>query len=222
MIITKYLHTLQYIHIPMKTQKTVAFLVSLLLCSVVSAQAQWRHYASVNVSPYSNFFNKERDKVYLYNTSYDMTFFPFLSYKIERNDKIGMEVYYTAGRQNYYTPLHINDERLTYASSAMAGVSVHYKVYNSNPLQVNILMGLNYMQQTTNIEGRNINLGLQVGANVTVPIWKGLYANSNLRYNTIPWSKTQHTSQNIILELGIGYRFGGNKKSTKVQTLDTH
>lgn len=213
----------------MKCKKITIFL--LFFCSVLKAEAQFKHYLSLNTGFYNNYFNKEKDivSVRFPRFGFYKNAYPNLSYKIEHK-KIGIECFYTDNNIAYYYgatygPAYEGNGSIRQILSSNIGIAVHYNILDKAYLKICPLAGVvKNSYDATIVEGFFNNgwnesivrgevetkLGMLTGVNINVPIWRGIYANTNARYSFFPTA--QYNKQNLILDFGIGYMYQNNKK----------
>src|SRR5690606_37405081 len=104
------------------------------------------------------------------------------------------------------------------------GINYHRKVYQSKYFDIHALGGITYGSYsaaifelwTSNLHwhepvikgnARDTYVGLQLGGNINVPIWRGLYFNGNLRLGAVPWAKHDYFRYSTVVNLGLGYKF---------------
>lgn len=218
----------------LKMYKKTIFLILLCLNLVGHAKAQrfadMRHYLSINSVYYQDFYNKEKDVVsirfpYLYFNKY---YFPCFSYKMEY-DRLGAEFFASCMGLSYYrldtyTPEYMPKGGIQQILSYTLGITVQYSVLSKKYLKINPMLGFSFCEynptvlagwrRTAQYGGWNEPYeidqyerrhGLLTGLNINIPIWRGIYANTNARYLYYP--SAQYNKQNLILDFGLGYSF---------------
>ncbi len=200
-------------------KKLLIFL--LLSFSYQNLNAQLKHYVTIGKVLYADFFNKEKDKF--------ETFFSLpvsLSYKIER-ERWGAEFWF-ADYTSFYKPFDQSlpgDEYLI--TQDVFCIDIQYAALRHKMVSINPFAGLMYRAYHATIfdgwrqqnqyhepypaekyENEN-QIGIQAGVNINIPVYKGVYANTNLRYNSIPWAK--YNKQNLYWEVGLGYKIQRKK-----------
>lgn len=205
--------------------KKTLFIASLALCTLTS-KAQIKHYINLNTIGHYNYFNKEKDRGI-------GAIAP--SYKIEKN-KMGLEVFYNwRGIAYYYgktfSPEYMPNGGIRQILSYTLGIAYHYNILEKKYLKINPMLGVTFCEYNpTVIDGWSgtaasggwnepyfrdefeRRFGLLTGININIPIWRGMYANTNARYALYP--SAQFNKQNLILDFGLGYMFQ-NKKAKK-------
>lgn len=189
-------------------------IIILLLFCCESVKAQLKHYISINQVFYANFFNGQNGKL-------DHVFlFPPISYKIEKQ-KWGLELCYSQADVFYKGSNTAVKNDMNYIYERNLALNVHYGILQHRRIAINPLAGVIFRFYDASVfdgwsrqnqyhpqypvfrnEKENL-LGLQVGVNINVPIYWGIYANSNLRYNATPWAK--YSKHIFLAEVGVGY-----------------
>ncbi len=197
--------------------RTLIIIVSLLLPNLV--HGQFKHYISYNTLMYQDFFNRENDKFLLKQSIRT----PAMSYKIESKN-IGIEAFFNSHPDIYYVlggkiipPIN----SITQIISHNLGLTTHYNILNKHYLKICPMVGiiknwydakiLESVGVTQNGEWwesiistqKESKLGFVGGVNINAPIYKKLYANTNLRYSYFPTA--QYNKQNFMWEVGLGY-----------------
>jgi hypothetical protein len=199
----------------------IALLVLSFNLVTYNIKAQFKYCISINTIGINEYFNKENDKIS-----------PLIefSYKIE-NNLVGLEFFASWMGVGYYygssfAPEYIN-EGIKQILSSNIGIACYYTVLDKKWFKINPMAGLvrcNY--DATIVEGwyiypgsfnepiinhnKEAKLGILTGININVPIWKGIYANTNARYAVYPTAK--YNKQNLIFDIGIGYMYQHKKK----------
>jgi len=192
-------------------------LIILLLVNRVAAHGQLKHYITMSGVSYANFFTYDLNPVNLSELlPYKYLPIPRLSYKLEKN-RIGLEVY-----MNYYDARKTIPDEITQGVRTSLfymgfGVNAHYNLWDFDWVKVNPFTGINISWYSSDIlvsaphwihpqwesEEQDGMVGTQLGLNLNFPIWKGVYASSNLRFTATPWAK--YNRANLLAELGVGY-----------------
>jgi hypothetical protein len=213
----------------MKTKLIFAF----LFCISLGVSAQLKHYLSLNTVVYHDYFNQEKDRARFRwpRFGFFVPAFPNFSYKIERK-QLGVELFYNDNGIGYYygatyTLENLNkDGAIKQVISSHIGLAVHYKALDKKYISINPMAGLVKIwydetqmalqrhsggwiegYPTSNIEKR---LGMLAGVNINIPIWKGIYANTNTRYMVFPGA--QYNKQNLVFDFGLGYMYQNKAK----------
>lgn len=200
-----------------------AALISIMLCIVLSVQAQLKHYITIGKVFNENFFNKEEDKLEF------ILLLPIsISYKIER-EKWSAELWYTESSRAYHSIYSSEFNDILLIDNSIVCINIQYVAFQHKRISMSPFAGLIYRDYHSKIfEGWRIQnqfhepypvfryedenqIGFQTGVNINLPIYWGIYANSNLRYNAIPWAK--YNKQNFVAEVGLGYKIQRKKKT---------
>jgi hypothetical protein len=182
------------------------------------ANGQFKHYFNYNTVVYSNFFNYEKDM-----SNFPKSILaPSFSYKLAKK-KIGVELYFlTRFGMNYYpvrNKAQVPDNSLLQLYGSVLNINCQYKIISKKALQVNMMLGLskNWFKSAVlefwygshpmyepKIRYENESkYGLSSGTNINIPLYKGIYSSTNLRYSFFPNAK--YNKQNLMWEIGIGY-----------------
>lgn len=216
-------------------KKTILLiLLCLNLVGHVKAQrfADMRHYMSINSVYFQDFYNKEKDVFFIPFSNFDFVIdkynFPRISYKMEY-DRLGAEFFASCKALAYYgvdtyTPEYMPIGGIKQILSYTLGITVQYSVLSKKYLKINPMLGFSFCEynptvlagwrRTAQYGGWNEPYeldqyerrhGLLTGLNINIPIWRGIYANTNARYLYYP--SAQYNKQNLILDFGLGYSF---------------
>jgi hypothetical protein len=207
-------------------KKSTVLTIGLLTFSSAT-MAQLKHYFSYNAIALKDLYNHEKDKSHFPAN----LIYPNLSYKIESR-KIGVELFFNDGYGVRYHSLGENPRQLKTGTIYRAvtfniGIACHFNLLNKSYLKINPFAGLvkNWYNSTTLLHwfdwgggayelildgGKESKIGPMLGTNVNVPIYKSIYANSNIRYSWFPGG--QYNKQNFIVEIGLGYLYQNKKK----------
>ena len=194
----------------------------LLLFLPIISTAQLKHYFSYNLV-YSNFYNNENDFAHLFKPLFNLNG----SYKLEKN-KIGIEIHYNS-LQRYYNVFQwdMKNNTLQTLKSRHLELLMHYQIIRKKQFAINSMFGIVKNRYWIDIfdfwipgdiprghahtEGES-KFGIQVGINAIAPIYKGLYANSNIRFTGFPTGELN--KKTLFIEVGLGYVFS-RKNITK-------
>lgn len=189
------------------------------------SSAQLQHYISINVNAYANFFNKEKEPLGPIVFSGHQVTLPEISYKIMKGGH-GLELYFNIYNRRYQFAEFgkTNPGDFLAISRLFIGLNYHREVYQSKYFSITPFAGFTYGSYIATIlrvwnkhalwteaiiggSDHENYFGLQLGGNVKVPIWKGLHLNGNLRYGAVPWAKQDYFRHNMVVNLGLGYKF---------------
>ena len=191
----------------------------------IVANAQYTHRISISEPFHADFFNHEKEKLNARGSHFSY-YLPAVSYMIGKG-RYGVEAYFTQFYRVYHKDITMDGQILDINYAAF-GINYSYTFLDKKAIRLRGLGGVNYGVTHYNIVlatfnqgnsvfdailggGRKWNFGLQTGVNATAPIWKGLYANGNVRYTFHPKVDYEEHRQNLLLEIGLGYRFGQEK-----------
>lgn len=188
-----------------------------LFCSTIT-KGQIRHYISYNAVVYSNFFNPEKDKSYFPKS----ILAPGISYKIVKKN-IGGELYFLTRYGMHYHLVsykdNVPDNSILQLYGSALNLNFHYTALSNKSIQINFFLGISknwfksivlefwygnppMYEPKIRYEDES-KFGISNGVNIHLPIYKNLYANTNLRYAFFPTAK--YNKQNLMCEIGIGY-----------------
>jgi hypothetical protein len=188
-----------------------------IIFSHSSLQAQLKHYFSYNTVLYADFMNHETDEVDLAQSLTNLC----ISYKAEKK-KLGAEANYSL-ISRFYHPLQYPDIQPGEISGILLrtlGVAIHYNVLDNKRIKLNPLAGLTYQWYDADVlefwggyppifpesvlrRENEKKIGIVLGGNINIPIYKGIYTNGNIRYTVMPTA--DFNKQNLITEIGLGY-----------------
>ena len=198
------------------------FIIIFLLYTCENLKAQLKHYITIAKPCYVTFFSNEKPK-FKNLLSLPISF----SYKIQHK-KWGIELWVTSTSSSYNSILSAKTGDFILIDHDIISLNVQYAAYQHNKISINPIIGLFYRDFHARIfngwyqqnqyhdpypvflyKDEN-NIGFQTGVNINLPIYRGIYANTNLRYNAIPWAK--YNKQNLYWEIGLGYKIQRKKK----------
>ena len=207
--------------------KKIIFTLGLLFFSF-SLYAQLKHYISFNQKVYGNFLSIDESR-YKFKPSYRGGFFPLPSYRIE-DKKNGVEIYAAnILYDNFYNNNKKESDYYWFYNFAI-GINYSYLFLETPFFSARGIAGLSYNYNKHEIPiavfhdddgkvfdaimggGEEWTWGIQTGLNATATVWKGLFINGNLRYTFNPFAKYIEHKQNMIMELGIGYKIQRRKE----------
>jgi len=214
-------------------KKVLLFL--LFLFFYYTSSSQFSHQIGINLPVHADFFNREKDNfnpVPAINTN--VLYIPAINYRLEKNHH-GVEIYMTYFYREYNKDI-IMDNQILDINYGAFGLNYSYTFLDKKDLQLRGLGGINYgltshtvvlaaFSQDNSVfdaivsTGRKWNFGLQAGLNVTVRVWRWLYANGNLRYTFHPNVQYREHRQNLLTEIGLGVTLQSNKSYKVLETF---
>ena len=177
-----------------------------------------KHYLSYNLV-YANFFNSEKELSHIFKPLLNLNG----SYKIEKS-KFGLEAHFNSTFRKYeevFNGKTQTEDLILY--SRQIDLLFHYKLIENTYFSIHPLAGISKNKTSWKVDRywfdgeyinsrnfENLNYGFQVGLNAIAPIYKGLYANSNVRFNSYPTARDYNKS--LMVEVGLGYVFSRKSK----------
>lgn len=193
------------------------------------AAAQISHYFTINTAPYGNYFNAEKEPFKKPDFTYWNTI-PRMSNKFEYK-RHGLEFYYTYFNRGYNKVSTPADGAILEVNHQMLGLNYQYKFFKHKYFSLSALAGINYGQYFASAldftysppgyrphyiysdrGGTENVIGYQTGLDINVPVWRNFYLSNTNRFTFNPTVEKEIFSKNLVVEVGIGYRFARKKK----------
>ena len=197
--------------------KTFSLFLFILTFKGINTFAQTSHSITINHNLYGQLFTDPQTQ-FLGKENFRFLW-PRFNYRIEK-DKQSLSGYLSVyGRESYLDFEPKAGELHRYLQVAI-GVNYGYKLVSKNRIELRAVSGLAYIRNDQTeiirvypyeliIDGIDEwDLGIQTGIDLNFPIWKGIFLSSNVLYTICPWQSKSLTNQNIIVGMGLGYKFG--------------